>query len=48
MYPESNSRVKVAKRLIRDNTGPARNLNTKQDLLQYLNIPLRGLAEFLR
>ena len=48
MYPESNSRVKVAKRLIRDNTGPAGNLNTKQDLLQYLNIPLRGLAEFLQ
>ena len=28
MYPESNSRVKVAKRLIRDKTGLAGNLNT--------------------
>ena len=41
--------VKVAKRLIRENTGRGGDLNTNEVtrvLLQYLNTPFRGLLEF--
>ena len=51
-YPASNSRaelgVKASKRMIKDNTGPGRNVNNDEvsrALLQYLNTPLRGVPE---
>ena len=38
----------MAKRLVKDNTGPARSINNNEvtrALLQYLNTPLRGVTE---